>query len=58
MTLVQQDAPEARHGHISNKLSFCLSYLGYSCLCVLQQMHPGSQDMRWQKAWVNMRTAT
>ena len=34
MTLVQQqDAPEARHGHISNKFPFCLSHLGYSCLC-------------------------
>lgn len=30
--------------------SFCLSHLGYSCLCVLQQTHPGSQDMKCPKA--------
>lgn len=59
ITLVwQQDAPEARHGHVSNKFPFCLSHLGYSCLCVLQQTHPGSQDMKCPKAWVNTRTAT
>lgn len=51
ITLVrQQDAPEARHGHVSNKFPFCLSHLGYSCLCVLQQTHPGSQDMKLPKS--------
>lgn len=31
ITLVrQQDAPEARHGHVSNKFPFCLSHLGYA----------------------------